>query len=173
MAAAEPARILRLPGTLNHKHDPPSSVTCTRVELDSFHAREIAGSLPDPPTRDQRPATVATPRPARDTADALRSFTAEEYIRALTGRDAGHDGKVQCPFHGGGQERRASMQLYGDTWACFACPPLRPNRDHAGGDIYTFAGVLYDLDPRDAEQFKALRRRLAAELLADHHKAAA
>lgn len=171
MAAAEPARILRPPGTRNHKHDPPAAVTCTHVQLDSWPAREIVGGLPDPPERPARPAPAAPP--VRDTADALRSFTAEEYIRALTGRDAGRDAKVQCPFHGGGQERTPSMQLYGDTWACFACPPLRPDRDHAGGDIYTFAGVLYDLDPRDAEQFKALRRRLATELLADHHKAAA
>jgi hypothetical protein len=65
------------------------------------------------------------------------------------------------------------MHLYGDGWACFACPPLRPDRDHAGGDIYTFGGLHYGLDPRDPEQFKRLRRRLAADLLAHHHKAAA
>jgi len=172
MASAEPARILRLPGTLNHKSDPPSSVTCTRLELDSFHARDVVGHLPDPPAP-ERPAPAPVARPARDTADALRTIPAAEYVPALAGHEAGRDGKVRCPFHAAGQERTPSMHLYGTGWACFACPPLRPDRDHAGGDIYTFGGLHYGLDPRDPEQFKRLRRRLATDLLAHHHKAAA
>jgi hypothetical protein len=172
MAAAECARILRLGGTRNFKSDPPSPVICTRLELSSFHARDVVGHLADPPAP-ERPAPAPVARPARDTADALRTIPAAEYVPALTGHEAGRDGKVRCPFHAAGQERTPSMHLYGDGWACFACPPLRPDRDHAGGDIYTFGGLHYGLDPRDPEQFKRLRRRLAADLLAHHHKAAA
>lgn len=172
MAAAETARILRLPGTLNHKHDPPSPVICTRLELDSYTARDVVGHLPDPPAP-ERPAPAPVARPARDTADALRTIPAAEYVPALTGHEAGRDGKVRCPFHAAGQERTPSMHLYGDGWACFACPPLRPDRDHAGGDIYTFGGLHYGLDPRDPEQFKRLRHRLATDLLAHHREIAA
>jgi len=172
MAAAEPARILRLPGTRNHKSDPPSPVTCTRLELSSFHARDVVGHLTDPPERRPEPAAPAAPRPV-DGSDAVRTVPAEEYVRALTGREVGRDGKVRCPFHAAGEERTPSMHLYGDGWACFACPPLRPDRDHAGGDIYTFGGLHYGLDPRDPEQFKRLRHRLATDLLAHHHRAAA
>jgi RepB DNA-primase from phage plasmid len=47
MAATDAARILRVAGTLNHKHEPPREVICTRLELDIFTATEIVGSLPD------------------------------------------------------------------------------------------------------------------------------
>src|SRR5665811_578484 len=39
MKATDPARILRCAGTLNHKHDPPAKVECTRLELDVFDLR--------------------------------------------------------------------------------------------------------------------------------------
>jgi len=47
MKATDPARILRCAGTLNHKHDPPAKVQCTRLELDVFDLRDIVGGLPD------------------------------------------------------------------------------------------------------------------------------
>jgi RepB DNA-primase from phage plasmid len=46
-AATDPARILRPAGTLNHKHDPPAAVVCTRLELDVFDLSEVVGALPD------------------------------------------------------------------------------------------------------------------------------
>jgi hypothetical protein len=173
MAAAEPARILRLPGTVNRKHDPPTRVQCTRLELSSFHAREIVGELPDPPERRPEPAAPTPHRPV-DGPDALRTIAAEEYVLALTGREPGPDGKVTCPFHAGGQERTPSMHLYGTGWTCFgSCEPLHPGRDHAGGDIYVFAGLLYRLDWRDRYHFWEIRRRLARALLAHHREVAA
>ena len=170
MAAAEPARILRLPGTLNHKHDPPAPVTCTRLELDSYDAREIVGALPEPPATIERPAPVAmrsSRAPAQDdVTDPLRTIPAIEYVPALTGREPGRDGKVACPFHAGGQERTPSLHLYGEGWTCFgSCQPLRPDRNRRGGDVYVFGGLLYGLDWRDRDQFLEIRRRLAAELL--------
>lgn len=168
MSAAEPARILRPAGTLNHKHDPPAPVECVSLELDSYHAREVVGALPDPP------APVAQLAPARPRAaaprgsDPLRELEAEFYVRALTGREPDRDGKVRCPLHAGGQEATPSMHLYGTGWTCFgSCEPLRSGRKHLGGDVYVLGGLLYGLDWRDREQFLELRRRLAAELL--HH----
>jgi hypothetical protein len=49
MNATDPARILRPPGTLNHKHDPPRPVVCTRRVVQTFDARDVVGHLPDSP----------------------------------------------------------------------------------------------------------------------------
>ena len=59
MAATDPARILRPAGSLNHKHDPPGLVRCTRLELDVFTVEQVAGPLADSPHYAPRPA--ATP----------------------------------------------------------------------------------------------------------------
>jgi hypothetical protein len=47
LAATDPARILRPPGTLNHKTPPPRPVVCTRLETTSFSAAEVVGGLAD------------------------------------------------------------------------------------------------------------------------------
>jgi hypothetical protein len=56
MAATDPARILRPAGSLNHKHDPPGLVRCTRLELDVFTVEQVAGTLADSPHYAPRPA---------------------------------------------------------------------------------------------------------------------
>ncbi len=45
--ATDPPRILRAAGTLNHKHDPPRPVVCTRLELVVFTFDQVVGRLPD------------------------------------------------------------------------------------------------------------------------------
>jgi hypothetical protein len=45
--ATDAARILRPPGTLNHKRTPPVPVVCTRLEPVTFTAAEVVGRLPD------------------------------------------------------------------------------------------------------------------------------
>jgi hypothetical protein len=47
MNATDAARILRPPGTLNHKPTPPAPVVCTRLEPIMFTAAEVVGRLPD------------------------------------------------------------------------------------------------------------------------------
>src|SRR5215208_3707378 len=49
-ASADAARILRVPGTLSHKHDPPTPVDAIRLEPERrVSALDVVGSLPDPP----------------------------------------------------------------------------------------------------------------------------
>jgi hypothetical protein len=153
------ARILRPPATLSHKHG-GRPVVCTLLRPVAHDPDRLRAAVP---TQEPAPPRIITPRPASD--DPLRGIPAAEYVPALTGRDIGRDGKVRCPFHGGGQERTPSLHVYADGWACFGCPPLRPDREHAGGDIYTFAALLYGLGevPRGAA-FHDLRRRLLQDL---------
>jgi hypothetical protein len=155
MVSAEPARVLRPPGTRNHKHDPPAPVECMRLELDSYHAREIVGELPDPPER--RPAVATAPRPL-DTDDPLRSLAASEYVARLTGQQVGRDGKIACPLPGH-DERTPSFHAYTTPeqgWYCFGCG--------RGGTIVDFGAQLYGIEPR-GRGYHDLRRRLAADLL--------
>jgi hypothetical protein len=163
--ATDAARVLRVPGTMNHKHAPPSPVICTRLELDSYHAREIVGELPDPPERDPRPAsTTPTPRPT-DVSDVLRTIAASEYVALLTGHQVGRDGKIACPLPGH-EERTPSFHAYTTPeqgWFCFGCG--------RGGTIIDFGAALYAIEPR-GQGFHEIRRRLAADLLAHHEVAA-
>src|SRR5215207_5382129 len=49
-AAADCARILRIPGTLSHKHEPPPPVDAIRLGPERrVSAVDVVGSLPDPP----------------------------------------------------------------------------------------------------------------------------
>ncbi len=157
MRATDIARILRVPGTLNHKTSPPAPVV-----LDTFDAgrraplvADVAGDLHDPP--DEARPSPAPVRPLPDGADdVLRTFPASYYVPALTGRDLGRDGKVACPFH---EERTPSLHAYDDPgrgWCCFGCG--------RGGSIIDFGAELYGVEPRGAGYYE-IRRRLAAELL--------
>ncbi len=106
----------------------------------------------------QRQAPARRPSPRFRSDDPLLGIPADEYVPVLTGRQVGRDRKVRCPFHKDGQERTPSLHVYtGDGgWFCWPC--------QAGGDIYTFGGLLYGLEPRGAS-FHELRRRLTDELL--------
>lgn len=69
-AATDAARIMRAPGTLHHKHQPPTPVECVRLELDSFDVASIVRGLADDPaylpkpTARRRGRAPADPGPA-------------------------------------------------------------------------------------------------------------
>lgn len=186
------ARILRVPGTTNHKRggQPVRLLHVATVDPLPTWAQIVGderhgGRLPDPPRQRPMPAPVAAPSAPRSRAlpsgqdpalerlaDVLRSVPAEVYVPWLTGETIDRDGKARCPLHAGGQERTPSLHAYPHDrgWACFGCQPP-PGRDHLGGNALTLAGLLWGLsEPRD---FPTLVRRLAAVLLGADARGAA
>ena len=153
-ACADASRILRPPGTLNHKHDPPRP-----VELLLYRPRkavaltDVLKDLPEDP-RALRPVPAVTgSRVLRTSIDReLLAVPATEYVRVLARRSANREGKVRCPFH---DDRDPSLQLYPDNgFFCFGSGCRR------GGTIFDFAGYLWGITPRGAG-FLELRSRLA------------
>lgn len=71
-AATDAARILRPAGTLNHKHQPPAPVVCTRLELDVHTFDEIVGGLADDPA--YAPQPLAAPRRAANPSRLLEGL---------------------------------------------------------------------------------------------------
>jgi hypothetical protein len=150
------SRILRPPGTLNHKHTPPTQVRL--LELDAgrrYMPEELVGVLPDPPGPSRHVGERGRRYDSGQPVDrALLAIPATDYARALVGREPNRAGKIACPFH---DDRDPSLQLYEDgSWYCFgAC--------RRGGSIYDFAGLLWGVDTKGRE-FLTLRARLAEEL---------
>jgi hypothetical protein len=153
---ADAARILRPPGSLNYKHDPPRAVTLLRLSTPPPVSLErLSAALPrDPDPVIWRPAPRA-PRTGRTRLDReLLAIPAAEYARVLTSRSPNREGKILCPFH---DDRHASLQLYSDGgFYCFGSGCRR------GGSIFDFAGHLWGIDPRGVA-FLELRERLAIE----------
>lgn len=120
---------------------------------------------------DQLRIVVPSNRPGRIAAspegvspDPLRRILAVDYVRRLTGREADRQGYVQCPFHGGGQERTPSLRVDGNLWACFACEPVLGKRC-LGGNCYDLASILwgFPVPPRGAD-YMEVKARLKHEL---------
>lgn len=152
MRSTDAARILRLPGTLNHKHDPPRPVECIRCEVPTraLTAGEIVGQLADPPAA--APVTTLPRRPVQSD-DPLLAIAPETYVEALTGRPLGPGRKIPCPLPGH-EDRTPSFQVYTDAgWHCFGCGN--------GGSLYTLAGLLWGYPtPLRGHSFVEVKRRL-------------
>jgi hypothetical protein len=141
-ACADGARILRPPGTYNHKHDPPRPVELLRANRGArCTLAELTVGLPQ--VAAAQPAREACPvsRTGRTDLDrALLAVPAREYVRVLTGLTPNREGKVRCPFH---EDRDPSLQLYDDgSFFCFGSGCRR------GGSIYDFASHLWGIPPR-------------------------
>lgn len=149
MRATDSARILRPPGTLNHKHDPPTAVTIDWANMEPLSVASLK-NFPDPPGFS--PLKRRLRRDVRSD-DPLMGISSDHYYEALTGRPVTR-GNVQCPFanHNGGKERSPSMRLYdGGTFFCFGCG--------VGGSVVQFAAHLWDMSPKGAGYWE-LRERL-------------
>lgn len=160
MKATDAARILRPPGTLNHKHDPPRRVAIEHVWKDPRLVRvsvaSVVKNFPDPPSK---PPSRRAPRPDVYTDDPLLGVSSDRYYAVLTGREVTR-GNVCCPFpaHRGGGEKSPSMRLYdGGTFNCFGCS--------VGGSIIQFAAHLWGYPDARGDNFREIRERLTRELL--------
>jgi len=154
-ACADAARILRPPGTLNHKHSPPRPVTLLVLrEHARYTLADLADGLPPEPVQSTDAARApAGRRTVRTSIERdLLAIPAEEYVRVLAGLSPNREGKVLCPFH---DDSDPSLQLYPDGgFYCFG------SGCKAGGTIFDFAGRLWGISPRGAG-FIELRERLA------------
>jgi len=153
-ACADAARILRPPETLNHKHNPPRTVTLLAFRKDArVTLAQLTDGLPedpDPPVAKRLSVRGRTGRTRRDRE--LLAIPAAEYVRVLAGRCPNREGKVLCPFH---TERDPSLQLYPDGgFYCFG------SGCRAGGTIFDFAGRVWGIAPR-GPGFIELRDRLS------------
>ena len=153
-ASADSARILRVPGTLSWKHEPPTAVEALRLDTrQRFAPGDVVGSLPDPPAPLRAP--VVSPELRGD--DPLLALEPDVYVRRLLGVEVPRHRKVACPFH---EDRHASLHVYETAqrgWYCFgAC--------RRGGTIYDLAAPLYGYTARgdDFLRLRAELRRLFA-----------
>jgi hypothetical protein len=148
-ASADCARILRVPSTLSHKHEPPTPVEAIRLDAERrLSAADVVGSLPDPPTP---PHTTSAPAEHRG-EDPLLAIAPDVYVARLLGVEVPRHRKVACPFH---EDRHASLHVYETAergWYCFG-------RCRRGGTIYDFAAPLYGYAAR-GDDFLRLRAEL-------------
>src|SRR4051794_18063438 len=150
-ASADAARILRVPGTLSHKHDPPTRVDALQLDPGvRVNAADVVGGLPDPPAPARAVFTPAAAAARGD--DPLLAIAPDVYVGRLLGVDVPRHRKVPCPFH---EDRHASLHVYATPergWYCFgAC--------RRGGTIYDLAAPLYGYAAR-GDDFLRLRAEL-------------
>jgi hypothetical protein len=144
--AYDAARVLRVAGTNNHKHDPPAAVTLERATGELHNAEAIAAAVSDV-VDDQLPRRLRNDDAARRPGqDPLLMIEPAVYVQALTGLHAGRDGKVSCPFHA---DKTPSFHVYPGPargWYCYGC--------RRGGSIYDLAAQLWGRDPHGREFLK-------------------
>jgi hypothetical protein len=151
VACFDASRILRPPGTWNHKRQPPRPVALLRLEQGvAFDAADVIARTP--PIDIQRLEHRWNPRPDRRPAcDGLLHLTPDSYVTALIGRPPNAEHKVHCPFH---HDERPSLHVYRTAargWYCYSCG--------RGGSIYDLAAGLWGLGTRGTD-FVELKRRL-------------
>ncbi len=141
--------ILRPPGTLNHKHNPPVSVQQLGGSGVVYEPVDLRDSLP--PTPLPPPRLPHQPRSATD--DPLLTIPPRLYVERLLGVEVSRSGFVSCPLH---IDRTPSLKVYETPergWMCFSA------RCRRGGSIYDLAAALWGLGTR-GHDFLELRRRL-------------
>jgi len=159
LASIDAARVLRPPGTLNFKTDPPALVAVEAFTGERFNTWELLACLPalEPASGPRR--AQAPRRAPRRVDDPLRILEPAVYVAALTGQKVTRDRKVSCPFH---RDRTPSLHVYEtpeDGWFCFGC--------RCGGTVYDLGAGVFGLSTRGRE-FVQLRGRLYEALLPGH-----
>ena len=158
-ACFDATRILRPPGSMNHKTAPPVPVRV--VQLDPTRRFEASSVIRALPEVDVAPVLRRwAPRPTRRDAasDPLLNVEPPVYVGRLLGTPARAGRKVSCPFHA---DERPSLHVYPTAargWCCFSCG--------RGGSIYDLAGAVWGLATRGPD-FREIRRRLTIEFAAE------
>jgi hypothetical protein len=150
------ARILRVPGTFNFKSGVARPVRLLRYSPVRYRPADVLAVLPAAAPVPPRSAVVSARSLPHD-ADPLQDIEPADYVRALTGCEAGRDPKIACPLH---EERTPSFHVYPtpeEGWTCFGC--ATPDDRPLGGDIYTLASLLWGI-PTSGRDFLRLRDRL-------------
>lgn len=150
--ATDAARILRPPGTWNMKYEEPRPVVLAFAgQHSTFRARDVVGSLPDPPGRSPRHQRG----PQLDASkDPLRGVAPPVYFGEIAGVDVpAQGGMIRCPLpqH---EDPNPSCQVFASAqrgWHCYGCG--------RGGSIYDLAAPIWGLETRGRD-FVELRRRL-------------
>ena len=158
LACFDASRILRPPGTWNHKHRPPQPVRVVEHRLAvRFDLAEVVGALPhvDLEAVEKRWTPAAERVAGRD---PLLTLPPSLYVGRLLGAPAVAGRKVRCPFH---EDVQPSLHVYrtGERgWCCFSC--------RRGGTIYDLAAALWGMKTRGRE-FLRLRERLTEQFALD------
>jgi hypothetical protein len=153
-------RILRVPGTQNHKpvSKGRAAIWCRVVMCDlaksPYRPADLAVGLrdpkePRPQRRARRPRADAGPEPWEEMAPA-------DYYRAILGTEPARDGKARCP-NAAHTDEHPSAHLYGvgRGWYCFSCG--------SGGTAVDLVAALRGYPTGaglSSEQFKACKGEL-------------
>lgn len=134
-ACTDRGRIMRLPGTVNHKRGRWCrivSADLARAAVDPDRLRRTLRD-PDPP----RPPRRTIRRVVSNGVDDLALIAPPDYFRALAGVEVpARGGYVECPLPDH-DEDTASCHVWGDAergWWCFGCS--------RGGGIYDLTSLL-------------------------------
>ena len=156
--AVDAARILRLPGTLNHKYDPPAEVRLSDFTAKYYTEAELRAALPEAesaiPTTTTRGAAAM---PASDSAET--SGAVARILDQLKGVAPASNGwTAHCPAH---DDQHPSLSIAeGDDGRCLL-------KCHAGCSPEDIVHAI-DLELSDlfADDGHAARPSVAAELVA-------
>lgn len=160
VACFDASRILRPPGTWNHKHRPPTRVGTLLLERGRrFDVDRVLAAVPEVNQElIERRWRLQPQRLPFD--DPLLNIEPAVYVRDLVGRAPGRNHKVACPFH---EDARPSLHVFATPergWCCFSCG--------RGGSIYDLASGLWGIQPRGRD-FIELRHRLTERFRGELH----
>lgn len=136
-ASTDRARIMRLPGTRNHKAGRDARLAHVDLAAHGHELGQLVRGLRDPDPPPPAPSEDQARRRAWYLArDEAARIPPPEYFRVLAGREAPtRGGFVRCPLHA---ERVPSCMVYASPergWRCFGgC--------ETGGSIYDLASLL-------------------------------
>jgi hypothetical protein len=162
LASTDSPRIMRLPGTTNHK----AGRACVLVYLDltrpGFQPAQLVAGLADPapapPPPDERTLARWAERNARDPAKQVLPPAYFQLLAGVTVPERGGDVRCPLPDH---RDDNPSCRVYptaAQGWRCHGCG--------RGGSIYDLAAVIYGVAPRGTAFLRL--RALLNERFSDH-----